>query len=462
MTASALRYEASREWMEDQILAGRPIGDRRQSLSVDLAEAPLEHLGRLEAVLDGVVFIPTLERFAVLDSGLDPEVRYGSSEEELDAMDAPVIAALGAMPELPEPTTELAAVLDAWEQWLERYRMESLARIESYIAESPAVAENSGRFGAKGWGPITVTFGAGIAMTIEPEHGAPAMRDALAGWMWARAANTAFGAESVAAAKEATAATSDQAREWIADDPAQVASRFHQRVKRLYVAAKAHCVARSARVPDFEAEMHRWAEERGSERLRLGLSDGYRMNSRYLAERLAKEAPGFYAMPTQLASEGWATKASSPSEPALRLRRAVAASVATAAPQNFDGPPPVEIMNVAKPPHQMYWAEGGAGPYADYPDTAAWPWEVDLEGELFGADAIPFEAVVVSNWLGRFHLIGAVAPDSETPVAGIWAVPNPDHYHSDGGIEAADPDEPTRAKAKRKPPGPSPVDDIPF
>lgn len=462
MTASALRYEANRDWMEKQILAGRPITDRRHELPVEPEEVPSELRKRLETVLDATVFIPNLKRFAVLDSGLDPEVSFGPDGGELEAMDAPLIAQLGALPELPAPTSQLEAVLIAWEAWLERYREVALERIESLNAELPPAAQNSARFGISGgWGPLTVTFGSGITTLIGPEHGAEAMRDALAGWMWARAANQAFEEGSVAAAREATTASREEAREWLSEEPAEIAARFLRRVRRLFATAKAHDAARRARVPDFEIEMEHWVSVSGSERLRLGLADGYRMNARYLAERLAREAPGFYAMPTQMAVDGWATKASSPSEPALRLRRAVAAAIAASAPANYDGPPAVVIMNIIRPPHQMYWAEGGEGPYADYPDRAGWPWYVAYEDEFMGADPIPFEAVVVSNWLGRFHLIGAVAPEGGAPVAGMWAVPDSDRYHEDGTVTAADPDEPTRDKAKRKPPGPEP-DEIPF
>jgi hypothetical protein len=463
MTPRALRYQASRKWMEGEILSGRPVEHRRQVLEVDPAELEPILSARCQSVIDSAVFVDSVGRFAVLDSGLDPEIRLGPDPKNLIAMDEPVIQEVGAFPELGEPTSDVDLVISAWETWLADYCDAALMAIESLNTEPPRM----GRFrdGRKAfWQKVDVSFGHSIELAIEPAHGARAMRDALAGRAWWSRVHQCFAPESVAAAKEATAPTLHKAREWASNsDPEQIAANYRQLMKKLFTAAKAHDSALRVEVPDFDAEMERWAAEAGSERLRLGLADGYRMNSRYLTERIAAEAPGFYAIPAKAATSGWARRANSPSEQALRLRRAIEATVARSAPPNLDGPPQVEILDVVEPPVEIFIAAGGGGQFADLPDSRGWHWKADAAGGTFGSGPKPFEAVVVNNWLGRFILIGAVSDEDGKGPPWVWAVPEIDRFHSDGTVTPEDPDEITYVRAKRKPPGPiGGDDDIPF
>lgn len=133
---------------------------------------------------------------------------------------------------------------------------------------------------------------------------------------------------------------------------------------------------------DFTNEMARWAEEHGSERLRLGLEDGYRMIGVYLAERLAVEAPGFFAWLPD-GSVRWHDR-SGPTESALMLRRAVQSRLCDAG---------------SEAQAQIVWVK-------DAPD-GMWG-EEDWGNETF-------EGVVVPGWLNRYTLIGAVTTD-EVPV----------------------------------------------
>jgi hypothetical protein len=458
MTPSALRYQASREWMEAEILAGHPVQDRRQCLTFDLAGLESDLAERVESLLDGVLFLPVKGRVAVLDSGIDPEVSYGDPGGHFTPMDEPVVQKLGVLPELPEPTSDIAAVVAAWEDWVEKYRQESLKAIAELNAHPPSTGKSDRQPKKEAsWGSVEAYFGPGSAVKVGPEDGAEAMQNALAGWAWTRAAFAAFSTESVKAAREATIPAPGESKAWIeVMEVEQVSAIFLHRVKKMYAAAKAHDKARRAKVSDFEVEMARWAAEHGSERLRLGIEDGYRMNARYLEERIAAEAPGFYAMPSQAAKDIWALRTSSPTEQALRLRRRVAAAMQESAPLNMDGPPKVEILTVFSPPHQMYYAESGY----DLPSKAGWPWWYDEDGGLTGGSPKSFEAVVVEEWLGRFHLIGAVVDEHGSGPAGIWALPQLEHFHDDGTVEAQDPDEPPPNQAKRKPPGDD--DDIPF
>lgn len=466
MTPSDLRYQASREWLEAEILAGRPASHRRHSLVVDLESLDPRQAKRVEAILDGIVFKPDLGRVIVLDSGIDPERRYGASDDELAAMDDPVVRAVGALPEIASPTRDLESVLTATEEWLAQYCTAALDAIEQLNQTRP---DGKNPFGKKiSWTAVRIPFGPDSEATVRPDDGPNAMRDARAAWAWRWAAKDRFSAQSVEAATEATAPSPEESHAWIeTEGPEEIAQRFLSWAKRRYMAAKAHDRARRAQVPDFDTEMARWASENGSDRLQLGIEDGYRMNSRYLAERLAAEAPGFFAMPANSVKDGWARQTGSPSEEALRLRRRVQAAMDKCAPVNFDGKPSAEIVTVTEPPPQIYFAHEEGDPFSgtevtDLPSKEAWPWFRNDDGGVFGYNAKPFEAVVVKNWLGRFHLIGAVSGENGSRPVGLWAIPDRQHFHEDGAVDAQDPDAKAPVAAKRKPPRPGGDDDIPF
>jgi hypothetical protein len=470
MSSIELRYLASREWMESEILSGRPVQQRDQVMAVDVASVDAEMRQRVEVVADAVVprRVQKRLRMCVLDSGIDPDVGLGDNEDALIPMDASIVHAIGTLPELPEPSSDLEAVVSAWEKWIQEYTKKALAVFQQLITDPPAVMRELNPFALENlsWGSIELLFGEGFSILVSPSDGAKTMRDAKAGLLWSWAASKNFSSESCTAAREATAVTPVEAQGLKDLSTEQLAERFLRQQQHLFQAAKAHNQARRAQVPDFDVEMERWAQEHGSDRLRLGVEDGYRMHSRYLAERIAAEAPGMYAMPAKSAQEGWAYKASSPSETALRLRRKVAAAMALTAPPNLDGKPEAEIVIVKKPPHGMFLADPGmviskkkVG--VDLPSRKGWPWRI-ISGRPADYGANPFEAVVVKHWLGRYHLIGAVSDGFGGP-AGIWAVPDLNFYEDDGKVHPQDPDAPAPEAAKRKPPDPPrSEDDIPF
>lgn len=459
MTPSALRYQASREWMEEEILSGRPLDHRRHTLCIDPAVLSVDLQARLESLLDGAVYLEDLERVLVLDSGLNPSLSFGPNQENFVPMDDLVVSRIGILPEIPRPTDQAVDVISAWETWMELYRSTALIAIESLIQESPARGRGSDNRKVK-WSGRAVELH-GFRFAVSPSDGPQAMQDIRAGLAWGKRANELFAAESTSAAKEATGPSREEVQAWYEDGEAEIfASHYRLWAKRFYAAAKAHDRALRSDVLDFDAEMERWAGEFGSERLRLGIADGYRMNARYLSERLAAEAPGFYAMPTRAATEGWAKRANSPSEAALRLRRAVEAAITKSAPKNIDGPPRIEIAEVVDPPVEIYIAQGQEGPYADLPDPRGWDWKPDNSGGTYGKGPQPFEAVIVHGWLSRFTLIGAVAEEEGHGPPWVWAVPEADRFHEDGTVIAEDPDERRPTRAKRKPPGGD--DDIPF
>lgn len=461
MTPCALRYQASQDWMEGQLLAGRPLNHRRQILKIDAEKLSDELRRRLEHVVDAASYLDEFERFSILDSGIDPAVSFGPDKETLTPMDESVVSNLGSLPELPEPTDDVTPVIDVWERWMGRYREVALDVMESYINNPPEFGWNARAKRRVYLGAIALKL-QGYDLEIAPSDGAQAMQDVRAGLAWVRRANKLFSSQSVEAAREATGPAREEVQEWYAGNKQDFASGYWLWAKRFFAAAKAHDRALNSEILGFDEEMERWAAEHGSERLRLGIADGYRMNARYLTERLAVEAPGFYAMPTRSATEGWAKRANSPSENALRMRRAVEAAISKSAPETLEGPAKVAIYDVVDPPVEIFIAHG-RGDWADLPDPRGWDWSSDGLGGTSGRGPDAFEAVVVSDWLGRFTLVGAVRGDDGEGPPWIWAVPEPERFRDDGTVEGEDPDAERPQRAKRKPPGPKAGDDdIPF
>ena len=121
----------------------------------------------------------------------------------------------------------------------------------------------------------------------------------------------------------------------------------------------------------------------------MGLQDGYRMVPVYLSERIAAEVPGFYAyLPKSNDDVSWQPR-TGPSEPALRLRRAVQERVDRHCPPGMS-PPTAQIVWVKEPPEEM--------------------WDEDTRHPGWGPvpDERPFEAIAVPDWLGRYTLLAAV------------------------------------------------------
>ncbi len=457
MPTFTLPYQASRKWMQSRILAGEPLTNRKLDLEVELGELDEEFRDRL----DQLQFEATWDsdgRVTVFDSGVDPAATYGESESDARPMDADVIERVGRLPELPEPTDKIETVVASWEQWLESYKDAALTVISAFNAQPPAYGTDGSIFAIEvEWGPVRLDFGNGVTSAITLEDGDLAVRDAKAAWSRIEYMQAHLPSESVKAAEEAVTPSPSTGKTLAELKPGDRAAKFLQLARKRHEVAQAHARARLTGEPDFEAEMSNWAADHGSERLRLGLEDGYRMHARYLAERLAAEAPGFFAMPVRGTPKDWAAVQSSPSERALRLRRLVEAAMRAHAAEG-DVEPKVQIVTVRKPPHQIYRPDSDS---SDYPSRRGWDWDYDYDGDLIGGIAKPFEAVVVLNWLGRYHLIGAVGGEIGISAYDIWAVPDISHFHEDGTVDAQDPDVPQPERAKRKPPGP-PDDDIPF
>lgn len=135
---------------------------------------------------------------------------------------------------------------------------------------------------------------------------------------------------------------------------------------------------------EFAKEMRRWAKTHGSRRLQMGMEDGYRMVGVYLSERLAIEAPGFYAwLPDEHVT--WKDR-TGPTEEALLLRRDVLTRKPCPVPDED-----IEIVWFKQLPSGMYDSEMHEG------DNGC-------------------EAIVIPEYLNRYTLIGVVSSD-EAPVS---------------------------------------------
>jgi len=445
--------------MQRQILAGEALEHRRHDLALDLADLDEAMRARVIAIVNSIALDRLPEKAVVLDSGVDPELRFGDEDDLaflLKSMEAPIEEAIGPWPEVEEPTDDVGEVVSAWEAWLELYQANALGLFTEWNNDPPGQLAG-GRFNdLRRWDSVRLSLGHGVVVELPIEAGAKARRDALAARLREQYTRRMFDSESVNAAIEATLPGPVELRTRVDEStPEELAACHLRRVREQYRLAQAHHLSRRRSAPDFETEMRDWAREHGSKRLSMGLEDGYRMNARYLAERIGREAPGFFALPAKAAANKWAVIATSPSEEALVLRRKVRAAVDRHAPLTPRGRADVKIVRLNQPPHEMYEADS-----AGYP-VAGWTWSGEFEPEW--AEPQPFDAVVVFNWLGRFHLVGAVRNRIGQPPPGVWAAPDPEDFGDDGSVLAADPDAPEPNRAKKKPPGkPVDDDDIPF
>jgi hypothetical protein len=462
----ALPYDASRAWMERRILAGEPLVDRRHVLEIDTEALDKAMRDRVIAILSAVAQDELPERAVVLDSGVDPDALFGVEAGEDDAgttlfftrrLNEPIEDAIGRLPEVDEPTDDVGTVVAAWESWIERYLAEALALFSRWNEAPPDKVEGPG-FESGRWHTLTLHVGHGITSYVPVSAGPKVARDALAAGLRMRYIERVFDPESVSAAREATlpgAAVLNRELQELGPD--EIAACQLRRSRKQYEVGRAHHIARHKAIPDFDRDMRTWARAYGSRRLQIGIEDGYRMHALYLGERIAREAPGFYALPIGSAQERWASTAASPSENALILRRRVAASLERFAEDESIVRPAVKIVRVIHPPHQMYH-RGHDG----YP-VAGWTWYGDEDGPQWAAPD-PFEAVVVFAWLGRYHLVGAVRLPSGDSPPGIWATPDPAAYSDDGTVTPISLDDPAPAYARLKPPSAASAsdDDIPF
>lgn len=400
-----LRYRVGALWLEEQTLAGEVVQSEHEFvLEFDRLEANLrERALGLAKRLDFGAATPQHPFVRVIGSGLEPQHVVIRDEQRFSPC-ASLAGKLGRLAELPRPTDDPTQLIEAYETWVSRYLDMSTGALLGWIKrtapEGDFDADSVPAFESRDYWEQSVQYlrpGGRTAARIdgrdEPElfqraRGAQQLRDF---------AEKTADEEDVRLAQEIVGA-------WPTTSfplPATaLVEAFEAHSRRLAELALARYWTRQRQKAGFELEMLRWVAAHGSERLKLGVDDGYRMMPVYLNERIAREAPGFYAhLPKAGEPKLWQPR-TGPSEEALLLRRAVQRRMSSNQ-LHGEQPPKVEIGWMKAPPDAMY----------DLQRRTGW----DDDGDPFLYDD-PFEVIVVPDWLGRYALLAAVwTPDEEQP-----------------------------------------------
>jgi hypothetical protein len=397
----ALPYRVGQAWLEEHTLAGdvvKPV----HNLTVATDELSQGSRDRV-AVLAKRIFTLPFE----FGDGLEvvgSAVGAGTSIEDDDGRElhqaGPIVEKIGELPELAEPTVSAEALLDAYEAWISRYLDLSLGAVASWIARWSMDGEldDKGRLpngASRKWWIHTIAYREGeTGRTIDIDGRSNLdlfYRASAAGQVFAHARRN-VDKEDIDAVLDIAGTRAQLAGKLM--DLGELVSAYEQYCNRVSDLVFARHWTRQRQRDGFELEMRRWTLEHGSERLKMGVTDGYRMIPVYLNERIAAEVPGFYAhLPTHEDKHTWQPR-TGPSEEALRLRRTVQERL------NMHKPPgaPAAVAGIGwikNPPPQMCDER-----YAY--DNDEWG---NPEDEIKGT---PFEIIAVKEWLGRYTLMAAV------------------------------------------------------
>jgi len=403
-----LPYRVSRAWLEKRTLAGEVV-EPVHRLVIETDQLPSELRQRVADLAMRVRptewWGPPTETVEIVGSGIDPtDHATTESGRELYASD-PITQTLGELPELPKPTSQPIVLIEIYEAWIGRYLDLSNAAIAAWIARWAIDGEvdedgNAPNGMPATWWTRSVPYDIGTERHTLALDGRTQLElfRAVAGAAQLRShAKMAAGAEDF---KIALDIVGQPLR--FEDKPSsgdEVVHAYVEHVKRIANLAFARQWTRQRQREGFELEMSRWAFEHGSERLKLGISDGYRMVPVYLQERLTAEAPGFYAhLPKKDDAHVWQPR-TGPSEEALRLRRAVQDRLESHAPPG-GSVPVAEIGWMKNPPPAMCDED-----YAFENDD--WGNRTDEIKEC------AFEIIGVKSWLGRYTLIAGVFTEAE-------------------------------------------------
>jgi hypothetical protein len=399
----SLHYRVGNAWLEERTLAGE-IVKADHEIDIDLDQ--LDDMQREDAVAlartldkESVAWVTTRTP-VIVGSGIDP----GATVDN-DFMDQSILAAIGTVPQLAKPTRDQARVIEAWTAWVRQYKELAPAAFQSFVSRW---ADDAAKPDDKGQLPN----GANTAWWTEqigarPPGGRP-KRFTIDGakspelFLRARAARQRINHAKTAVDKSDLALAVGIVGSYpnVEDEQAEsVVAAFESYAERASNLAFARFWTGQRQKAGFEQEMVRWAAREGSERLKLGLQDGYRMTPVYLQERITAEVPGFYAhLPGKDDARLWQPR-TGPSEAALKLRRAVQDRMRTANP--YAGTPPeVQIGWIKDPPAAMCDLETRSYQHGPYDEDC-------------GLLEDPFEVIVVPDWLGRYVLLAAVWTDQE-------------------------------------------------
>jgi hypothetical protein len=399
-----LTYLVDREWFEREVLAGRDaerihkIRFRPDDLDEDFAKQALK--------IEDSIVTDQPGRIEVHGTGINPRAEDPDADEisptREETMDGPIISQIGWLPELPEPTVDPEAVIVAWEEWLNAYRGASLDALRQWAERwHPGDAEGESR-GNESWWRVTlpyrvddgdgdrvrsITFDGLRDLELFQRVRSAKSRLDHAGRLTTLddgiVADQALGSELVVDNETFFVGAKPEDREALVESY----ERFAERWRRVALAAKENRLRRKGA---FDRGMREWADEYGSERLRLGLEDGYRMTAVYLEERLGSEFPGFYAWSEPDPERHWNPRVG-PTETALIGRRQVQESL-----ESSGSSLKAEVVWMTDPPKEM---------------RESW-WDADwVDDDNVG----PCEVIIVRGWLDRYTLVGPVSSD-EAPI----------------------------------------------
>lgn len=407
-----LRYLLSARWLEQQILAGDLSAAPEREFVVEFDRIDAQLRDRALVLAKRLDFRPYARTgfVRVAGSALEPEanlVRDGSRYIQCWN----VITKIGKLPQLDEPADDAAVIIEAYEAWLERYDAQAPSTLAWWVkktAPKESFEDDEGNDVDLGsehrelWEQRIPTF------HPDGRSAGPIMIDGRFEPELFRRARAAQQRRALAVAI-ADSEDSDLAFEILRLGPerpegplsdAQAVELWEEHCRRASELILARFWHRQRQKAGFELEMLRWIADHGTERLKLGVNDGYRMMPVYLNERIEREAPGFFAhLPKDGEPKLWQPR-TGPSEEALRLRRAVQEQMNK---RHFhSGPPPkVEIGWMKSPPDALFDTETRTI-YDRYGDA-------QLHED-------PFEVIVIPDWLGRYALIAAVwTPAEEQP-----------------------------------------------
>lgn len=445
-----LPYRAGAAWAEREILAGRPVS-RDHELTIHVASLPLKLRKRAEAVAAGIWFPAFgLRTPLVHGTGVDSQCAVwnnGQEEPDVESLADPIYDEIGRLPEIPEPTSDAAAVIGAYEEWMKEFTLRSLSALSAWANkwadEDESLQLNCG-VDDVAW-KDKVSFrkrGNGVAaLEVDARTDLAVFQQLRAAKIHHKETKGEVDAESWRAANDVAGGESVTFDPRIGDLP-DLVEAYAKHLAHFDQLALAYNRARAATKFDFDQEAERWSSEHGSERLRMGLADGFRMISVYLEERLALEMPGAYAHQPKADEKAMWQSRVAPTELALQLRRAVQDRLDEHAPPGQE-PAKATIVWMKDIPDPMETSTDQRGNYIGRHQQG------DYEPNYWE----DFEAVLVENWLGRYHLIGPVHTN-EHPLPELvnrWLKPG------DYGLEG-----PRRAGMWEPVPVFASDDDIPF
>lgn len=404
----ALPYRVSRAWLEERTLAGEVVEPVRLFV-IETDQLPIDLRKRVALLAKSVQptdwLGPPTETVEVIGSGIDPNAHAtADSGRDLYAT-TPILEKLGEFPELPEPTSEPVALIKAYEAWVARYLDLSMGALAAWIDRWAVDGEPDGNGNASNGLPVEWWIRS-VPYRIRTER----RTRQVDGRTHLELFHKVAAADQLRIHAEAAAGTEDMkivldivgGSLQLESKPAsaeELVEAYGKHMERIANLAFARSWTRQRQREGFQLEMSRWAFEHGSERLKIGLSDGYRMIPVYLQERISAEVPGFYAhLPKKDDEHTWQPR-TGPSEEALRLRRAVQERLERYAPPG--GPVPTA---------QIGWMKNLPPAMCDERHAHEYDRWGSPEDEI---KACAFEIIGVKNWLGRYTLIAGVYTRAE-------------------------------------------------